>query len=96
MIMLQKMRFLILCFVPLFPTLCFCYEARNPEVAALIAVKNGLDDPHGAFSNWDEDSVDPCSWARITCSPDNLVTGLDKCIYKVRIEFKFNSLTLHI
>ncbi|KAF5803553.1 putative non-specific serine/threonine protein kinase [Helianthus annuus] len=87
MIMLQKMRFLILCFVPLFPTLCFCYEARNPEVAALIAVKNGLDDPHGAFSNWDEDSVDPCSWARITCSPDNLVTGLDKCIYKVRIEF---------
>uniref|UniRef100_A0A251RWW3 Putative leucine-rich repeat protein, plant-type n=1 Tax=Helianthus annuus TaxID=4232 RepID=A0A251RWW3_HELAN len=76
MIMLQKVRFLILCFVPLFPTLCFCYEARNPEVAALIAVKNGLDDPHGAFSNWDEDSVDPCSWARIICSPDNLVTGL--------------------
>ncbi|KAM0017850.1 putative protein kinase RLK-Pelle-LRR-II family [Helianthus debilis subsp. tardiflorus] len=76
MIMLQKIRFLILCFVPLFPTLCFCYEARNPEVVALIAVKNGLDDPHGAFSNWDEDSVDPCSWAMITCSPDNLVTGL--------------------
>ncbi|GJX39244.1 probable LRR receptor-like serine/threonine-protein kinase [Tanacetum coccineum] len=54
----------------------FSYEARNPEVIALILVKNGLNDPHGAFSNWDEDSVDPCSWAMITCSPDNLVTGL--------------------
>ncbi|XP_028058143.1 probable LRR receptor-like serine/threonine-protein kinase At4g30520 isoform X2 [Camellia sinensis] len=52
------------------------YEPRNHEVEALIAVKNVLNDPHGVLNNWDEDSVDPCSWAMITCSPDNLVTGL--------------------
>ncbi|XP_076897494.1 putative LRR receptor-like serine/threonine-protein kinase At4g30520 isoform X1 [Bidens hawaiensis] len=69
------LNFFILCFLPLFP-LSFSYEARNPEVVSLILIKNGLNDPHGAFSNWDEDSVDPCSWAMITCSDDNLVTGL--------------------
>ncbi|XP_076943601.1 putative LRR receptor-like serine/threonine-protein kinase At4g30520 [Bidens hawaiensis] len=75
--MLQSFKilnFFILCFLPLFP-LSLCYEARNPEVVSLILIKNGLNDPHGAFSNWDEDSVDPCSWAMITCSNDNLVTG---------------------
>lgn len=43
---------------------------------ALINIKNGLHDPHGALNNWDEFSVDPCSWAMITCSSDNLVIGL--------------------
>ncbi|KAM7472883.1 hypothetical protein LguiA_011066 [Lonicera macranthoides] len=58
-------------------TFSLAYEPRNPEVEALIALKNELKDPHGALSNWDEDSVDPCSWAMITCSsPDNLVTVL--------------------
>ncbi|KAH7853724.1 hypothetical protein Vadar_005971 [Vaccinium darrowii] len=52
------------------------FEGRNPEVETLIKLKNGLIDPRGVLSNWDEDSVDPCSWAMITCSPDNLVTGL--------------------
>ncbi|KAL9151071.1 hypothetical protein ABFS82_11G030100 [Erythranthe guttata] len=56
------------------PTLSF--EARNPEVEALSAIREGLDDPHGALSNWDEDSVDPCSWSMITCNSDNLVTSL--------------------
>ncbi|CAN8326643.1 unnamed protein product [Cochlearia groenlandica] len=63
---------LLLCF----STLTLSSEPRNPEVDALINIKNGLNDPHGALSNWDEFSVDPCSWAMITCSPDNLVTGL--------------------
>ena len=45
-------------------------------VEALINVKMALNDPHGVLSNWDEDSVDPCSWAMITCSPENLVIGL--------------------
>ncbi|KAK9060657.1 hypothetical protein SSX86_021363 [Deinandra increscens subsp. villosa] len=76
MIMLQTSRFPLLCFLLLFPSLSLSYEARNHEVVALIAIRNGLNDPRGAFSNWDEDSVDPCSWAMITCSPDNLVTGL--------------------
>ncbi|XP_023001183.1 probable LRR receptor-like serine/threonine-protein kinase At2g23950 isoform X2 [Cucurbita maxima] len=56
--------------------LCLSYEPRNPEVEALIHVKAALNDPHAVLSNWDEDSVDPCSWAMITCSPDNLVVGL--------------------
>lgn len=52
------------------------YEPRNHEVDALISIRRALNDPHGVLSNWDEDSVDPCSWAMITCSTENLVTGL--------------------
>ncbi|KAL6572817.1 histidine kinase osmosensor [Orobanche hederae] len=48
----------------------------NFEVQALISIKAGLMDPHGVFENWDRDSVDPCSWTMITCSSQNLVTGL--------------------
>ncbi|XP_009345903.1 probable LRR receptor-like serine/threonine-protein kinase At2g23950 [Pyrus x bretschneideri] len=57
-------------------SLCLSYEPRNHEVEALISLRVGLNDPHGVLNNWDEDSVDPCSWAMITCSPDNLVIGL--------------------
>ncbi|XP_054807602.1 probable LRR receptor-like serine/threonine-protein kinase At2g23950 isoform X1 [Prosopis cineraria] len=56
--------------------LCFSSEPRNHEVEALMSIKNALTDPHGVLSNWDEYSVDPCSWAMITCSPDSLVIGL--------------------
>lgn len=45
-------------------------------VQALIAIRQGLVDPHGVLGNWDQDSVDPCSWAMITCSAQNLVIGL--------------------
>lgn len=41
-----------------------------------MSIKGALDDPHGVLSNWDEYSVDPCSWTMITCSSDNLVIGL--------------------
>ncbi|ONM04447.1 putative LRR receptor-like serine/threonine-protein kinase [Zea mays] len=51
-------------------------EPLNPEVQALIAIRQGLVDPHGVLRSWDQDSVDPCSWAMITCSPQNLVIGL--------------------
>ncbi|CAL9233712.1 unnamed protein product [Arabidopsis halleri] len=64
---------LLLCF---FVTCSLSSEPRNPEVEALINIKNDLHDPHGVLNNWDEFSVDPCSWTMITCSPDNLVTGL--------------------
>ncbi|KAG6625561.1 hypothetical protein I3843_16G103900 [Carya illinoinensis] len=57
-------------------TLCISYEPRNHEVEALVNIKTCLHDPHGVLNNWDGDSVDPCSWAMITCSPENLVTGL--------------------
>ncbi|BAF19290.1 lRR receptor kinase SERL2 precursor [Oryza sativa Japonica Group] len=49
----------------------------NNEVQALIVIKNLLKDPHGVLKSWDQNSVDPCSWAMITCSPDFLVTGLE-------------------
>ncbi|GLU10310.1 hypothetical protein SLE2022_271260 [Rubroshorea leprosula] len=52
------------------------YEPRNHEVEALISIKRALNDPNGVLNNWDEDSVDPCSWAMITCSSENLVIGL--------------------
>ncbi|KZV15011.1 putative LRR receptor-like serine/threonine-protein kinase [Dorcoceras hygrometricum] len=52
------------------------FQARNPEVETLIAIRESLDDPHGVLSNWDEDSVDPCSWSMITCNSDNFVTAL--------------------
>ncbi|XP_010417134.1 PREDICTED: probable LRR receptor-like serine/threonine-protein kinase At2g23950 isoform X2 [Camelina sativa] len=64
---------LLLCF---FVTCSLSSEPRNPEVEALISIKNDLHDPHGVLNNWDEFSVDPCSWTMITCSQDNLVTGL--------------------
>ncbi|KAG4143990.1 hypothetical protein ERO13_D05G008200v2 [Gossypium hirsutum] len=57
-------------------TVSLSYEPRNHEVVALISIKRELDDPHGVLNNWDEDSVDPCSWAMITCSPENLVFAL--------------------
>lgn len=43
---------------------------------ALINIKGGLNDPHGVLNNWDEYSVDACSWTMITCSSDYLVIGL--------------------
>ncbi|KAI5585578.1 hypothetical protein POPTR_006G179400v4 [Populus trichocarpa] len=56
--------------------LSLSYEPRNHEVDALISIREALHDPYGVLNNWDEDSVDPCSWAMITCSPDNLVICL--------------------
>ncbi|KAL2482816.1 putative LRR receptor-like serine/threonine-protein kinase [Forsythia ovata] len=75
-LILSRSHLFLLYFLPNFFTLSLSYEARNPEVEALIAIRYGLNDPHGALSNWDEDSVDPCSWYMITCNSDNLVTAI--------------------
>lgn len=48
----------------------------NFEVQALMGIKGSLVDPHGVLDNWDDDSVDPCSWTMVTCSPESLVIGL--------------------
>lgn len=53
-----------------------CFITKKCAVEDLISIRSGLKDPNGALSNWDEDSVDPCSWSMITCSPDNTVTAL--------------------
>ncbi|KAJ4813669.1 BRI1-associated receptor kinase [Rhynchospora pubera] len=67
--------FLLLCSSSFLPR-ASSFEPLNAEVVALIAIKRELSDPHGVLNNWDEDSVDPCSWAMITCSSQNLVIGL--------------------
>jgi hypothetical protein len=41
-----------------------------------MAFKDLLKDPHGVFKGWDINSVDPCSWAMVTCSLDSFVTAL--------------------
>ncbi|PSS21056.1 LRR receptor-like serine/threonine-protein kinase [Actinidia chinensis var. chinensis] len=69
-------RLFVLFFFLFSATPSLSYESRNHEVEALVKIRNALNDPRGALNNWDEDSVDPCSWAMITCSSDNLVTGL--------------------
>lgn len=48
----------------------------NFEVVALIAIKSDLRDPYNVLENWDANSVDPCSWRMITCSPDGYVSAL--------------------
>ncbi|KAL3501598.1 hypothetical protein ACH5RR_036047 [Cinchona calisaya] len=51
-------------------------DGVNPEVAALMDIKELLNDPH-AVLNWDRNAVDPCSWAMVTCSHDSYVIGLE-------------------
>ncbi|XP_028754473.1 protein NSP-INTERACTING KINASE 3 [Neltuma alba] len=48
----------------------------NYEVVALMAIKNELRDPHNVLESWDINSVDPCSWRMITCTPDGSVSAL--------------------
>uniref|UniRef100_A0A7C9AS25 Receptor protein serine/threonine kinase n=2 Tax=Opuntia streptacantha TaxID=393608 RepID=A0A7C9AS25_OPUST len=48
----------------------------NYEVVALMAIKNELKDPYNVLENWDINSVDPCSWRMITCTPDGFVSAL--------------------
>lgn len=48
----------------------------NYEVVALMAIKNDLNDPYNVLENWDINSVDPCSWRMVTCSPDGYVSAL--------------------
>ncbi|XP_059635988.1 probable LRR receptor-like serine/threonine-protein kinase At4g30520 isoform X2 [Cornus florida] len=76
MIMSLHLHLFVLYLVLYSATVSLSYEPSNHEVQALITIRSALNDPHGVLNNWDEDSVDPCSWAMITCSPDNLVIGL--------------------
>ncbi|XP_038704366.1 protein NSP-INTERACTING KINASE 3 isoform X2 [Tripterygium wilfordii] len=48
----------------------------NYEVVALMAIKNALRDPYSVLDNWDINSVDPCGWRMITCTPDGYVSAL--------------------
>ncbi|KAK1268249.1 Protein NSP-INTERACTING KINASE 1 [Acorus gramineus] len=69
--------FYLLLFNWFWPSSCLLSpKGVNFEVEALMGIKASLKDPHGVLENWDRDSVDPCSWTMVTCSPENLVIGL--------------------
>lgn len=74
--MASSLFFLLLFLFFSFSTPSSSFEQLNKEVEALTAIKRALNDPHGVLRNWDEFSADPCSWAMITCSFENLVIGL--------------------
>ena len=44
----------------------------TPDAAVLLALRRGLQDPHGALQSWDQDLVDPCSWFHITCDREDI------------------------
>ncbi|XP_042502848.1 protein NSP-INTERACTING KINASE 1-like [Macadamia integrifolia] len=74
-------RNFVICFVVLFwfwnPASCLLSpKGVNFEVQALMDIKASLEDPHGVLDDWDGDSVDPCSWTMVTCSPESLVIAL--------------------
>lgn len=45
-------------------------------VVALVAIKYALHDPFNVLESWDVNSVDPCSWRMVTCTPDRFVSSL--------------------
>ncbi|KAL6888192.1 hypothetical protein ACP4OV_009218 [Aristida adscensionis] len=57
-------------------------KGLNYEVAALMAVKSRVRDEKGAMAGWDINSVDPCTWSMVACSPDGFVVSL--CVSRRR------------
>ncbi|KAG9447867.1 hypothetical protein H6P81_013995 [Aristolochia fimbriata] len=49
----------------------------NYEVAALMSVKSKLRDYFRVLDGWDINSVDPCTWNLVGCSPDGFVMSLE-------------------
>ncbi|KAK3138413.1 hypothetical protein QOZ80_5AG0368680 [Eleusine coracana subsp. coracana] len=49
--------------------------AANDESKALLAFRNGFEDPRGIL-DWVPNMVDPCTWVRVECNDDNRVTQL--------------------
>lgn len=45
-------------------------------MAALMSVKSRLRDEHNVLNGWDINSVDPCTWNLVGCSPEGLVVSL--------------------
>lgn len=65
----------VLVSVPSSPLMCSS-SGFAFTVQALMGIKASLKDPHSVLENWDQNSVDPCSWTMVTCSSENLVIGL--------------------
>ncbi|CAI0475865.1 unnamed protein product [Linum tenue] len=49
----------------------------NFEVAALMAMKKEMRDESGVMAGWDLNSVDPCTWNMVGCSPEGFVISLE-------------------
>ncbi|KAL7242237.1 hypothetical protein ACSBR1_014744 [Camellia fascicularis] len=49
----------------------------NFEVAALMSVKIKMIDEYHVLDGWDINSVDPCTWNMVGCSPEGFVISLD-------------------
>uniref|UniRef100_A0A2P2IJC9 Uncharacterized protein n=1 Tax=Rhizophora mucronata TaxID=61149 RepID=A0A2P2IJC9_RHIMU len=49
----------------------------NFEVAALMAVKKDMRDGLRVMNDWDINSVDPCTWSMVSCSPEGFVVSLE-------------------
>lgn len=45
-------------------------------VAALMSMKNKMIDEDHVLDGWDINSVDPCTWNMVACSPDGFVISL--------------------
>lgn len=48
----------------------------NYEVAALMAMKNKMNDASNVLDGWDINSVDPCTWNMVGCTPEGFVISL--------------------
>ncbi|XP_010274436.1 PREDICTED: probable LRR receptor-like serine/threonine-protein kinase At5g45780 isoform X6 [Nelumbo nucifera] len=53
----------------------------NYEVAALMSVKSKLRDTLHVLDGWDINSVDPCTWNMVGCSPEGFVISLLEFYY---------------
>ncbi|KAL8045717.1 hypothetical protein ABFX02_08G132800 [Erythranthe guttata] len=49
----------------------------NFEVAALMSVKRETRDEKHVLDGWDINSVDPCTWNMVGCSPEGFVVSLE-------------------
>ncbi|KAL8507184.1 hypothetical protein ACS0TY_017914 [Phlomoides rotata] len=49
----------------------------NFEVAALMSMKREMRDENHVLDGWDINSVDPCTWNMINCSPEGFVISLE-------------------
>lgn len=45
-------------------------------VAALMAMKNKMNDASNVLDGWDINSVDPCTWNMVGCTPEGFVISL--------------------
>ncbi|XP_027105563.1 probable LRR receptor-like serine/threonine-protein kinase At5g45780 isoform X2 [Coffea arabica] len=49
----------------------------NYEVAALMSIKGKMRDDNHVLDGWDINSVDPCTWNMVGCSPEGFVVSLE-------------------